>query len=51
MECFEDFVLEKVWVGSKVIGLYLFNVEVLEEYNNQKVQIFSEVFVDINLEQ
>lgn len=36
MERFEDFVLEKVRAGSKVIGLYPPNAEALEEYNSQK---------------
>lgn len=36
MERFEDFVLEKVRAGSKVIGLYPPNAETLEEYNRQK---------------
>ncbi len=36
MELFEDFVLDKVRAGSKVIGLYPPNAETLEEYNNQK---------------
>lgn len=36
MELFEDFVLEKVRAGSKVIGLYPPDSEALEEYNSQK---------------
>lgn len=36
MELFEDFVLDKVRAGSKVIGLYPPNAETLEEYNSQK---------------
>lgn len=36
MELYEDYVLEKVRAGSKVIGLYPPNPETLEEYNNQK---------------
>ncbi|WP_323752513.1 ribonuclease activity regulator RraA [Marinobacter sp.] len=36
MELFEDFVLDKVRTGSKVIGLYPPNEATLEEYNSQK---------------